>query len=758
MTKGGIFLVLAVWLSALALGGGAHAAGNDTKPSASQPYLLTADEVQYDQDLGLTVAKGNVQLTEGDQILLADTVTYNQRTDTVTATGHVSLMQPTGEIVFADFMELHDKLRDGFIKDIRILLSDRSRLAGNTARRTDGTRIDMRRGVYSPCELCAEDPSRPPIWQLKADRIVDDQDKKIEEYYDATMEIEGIPVFYTPYMSHPDPSVKRASGFLVPTFGTGANLGLHIETPYFWAIDSDKDFTIRPFFTTAAGTVFDGDYRQVFDFGKLEYNGSIGIGTGQTPTPVSLTNLSNAFDSADYPKYNSQSIGWHLSGTSIFDLDPNWRAGLDVQRESNLSYMLRYSFPQQTNYLTSHAYAEDFGQSSYFNISAYSFQTLNPSIGEGTQPIVLPEANYDWTSQPDKIGGLLSLNGNLLNFERRTGAEMRRVSTGTEWRLPFNGPLGDHFDFLISTRVDGYQNDSVQVMLYPNSINQNSSQSVWAGRVFPQSALQWHYPWVRHDPGMSEVIEPIAAFVAAPNGGNPVAIPNEDSQGYEFDETSLFRPNRLPGYDVVDSGQRVDYGLHIGLYNDALGSSNMLVGQSYRLEKSSPFQLQPGSGLETQVSDVVGRLAISPAQTPFNLFYRLRLGHSDLAMRRQEAGFSTGIPNLQFGASLISVSSIPGLTSLETGTQVSANINAALTRYWSLKLYDTRNLSNGGATIYSGAELTYQDECFAIKTTIQQSGVDVGAVKPGVNVLVTLVFKNLGEVREEVLSAGGSGQ
>jgi len=739
MTRGGTFFAVFVWLAALAAAGEVRAASNDAKPTTSQPLLFTADEVQYDQDLGVTVAKGNVEVSEGDQILLADTVTYNQRTDTVTATGHVSLMQPTGDIVFADFMELHDNLRDGFIKDIRILLSDRSRMAGNTARRTDGTRTELRRGVYSPCELCKDDPSRPPLWQIKAERIVDDKNTQTIEYHDATMEFDGIPVFYMPYMSHPDPSVKRASGFLAPSIGSGNNLGFHVTVPYFWAIGNDKDFTFRPMLTSGAGVMLDQEYRQVWGFGKLDLEGSLAIGGAQVQTgPLGVPNLTDS----------PTPVRGHINGTGIFDISNNWRAGFDVERASDQAYLLKYNFSQPNNFLTSHIYAEDFGQRSYGNISAYSFQSLNPAVGDGIQPIVLPVASYDWTSEPDKIGGLLSVNGNLLNLERHTGPEMRRVSGGMEWRLPFNGPIGDHFDFSVSTRIDGYQADNV-----PVGLDVNSNQTAFAGRAFPQGALKWRYPWVRSDTYTSEVIEPMAAFVAAPNGGNPPQIPNEDSQGYEFDETSLFRPNRLPGYDLVDSGQRVDYGLHAGIYNYTYGSSNLLVGQSYRLEKSSPFLV--GSGLEDQVSDVVGRLAVSPSDE-FDLFYRLRLDHRDLAMRRQEAGFSVGPPNLQLGASLISVSNIPGLTALQTGTQVSANITAALTRYWSLKLYDTRNISSGGATIYSGLSLIYQDDCFAIKTTVQQSGIRVGDVTPGVDVLVTLVFKNLGELDEKVLSAGGT--
>jgi LPS-assembly protein len=142
--------ILAASLLGLALFGGVARAQNTPQ---SAPILFSADELQTDEDLGLVVAKGHVQISQDLQTLLADTVTYNRRSDTITASGNVSLQQPTGEILFADFMELSDHFQEGFMKDIRILLSDRSRLAGNTARRTGGERIELRRGVYSPCDL-----------------------------------------------------------------------------------------------------------------------------------------------------------------------------------------------------------------------------------------------------------------------------------------------------------------------------------------------------------------------------------------------------------------------------------------------------------------------------------------------------------------------------------------------------------------------------------------------------------------------------
>jgi LPS-assembly protein len=731
---------LIYWIVGLAVLAGTMPAAARPAAQPAKPILFQADQVEYDQDLGITVARGHVELDQADQILLADTVTYNQRTDVVTASGHVSLLQPDGDIIFSDYMELHDQLREGFIKDVRILLTDGSRLAANTGRRIEDNVTELRRGVYSPCELCEKDPSKPPVWQIKAERVVHDKQQQIIRYYDAIMEIDGWPVVYTPYFSHPDPSVKRASGFLPPVFGAGGSLGFHYTQPYFWAIAPDRDITFRPMVTEDAGVVLDQEYRQAWGFGKLDLDGSIEVGSAQVQTgPLSVPTTTAS----------ATPIRGHIFGSGIFDLNQNWRTGFDVQRTSDQAYLLKYHLPYQfplpSNFLTSRVYAEDFGPRSYGNVGAYSFQSLNSLVGDGIQPIVLPTASYDWISNPDRIGGRLELGGNVLNLERHSGSDIRRVSLMSDWRLPFNGPLGDRYAFSVSLRGDGYNSDNVQFEPTDQVVHSGTT-----GRTFPQAALLWRYPWVRRDGETSEVIEPKAGFIAAPNGGNPALIPDEDSQGFEFDETSLFRPNRFPGYDRVDSGQRVDYGLHAGLYNAEYGISSLLVGQSYRLEKQSPFQI--GSGLEDQMSDVVGGLLLSPS-TLLDLYYRLRLDHATLAMRRQETGFSAGPQNLRVSGSFISFKSIPGLTSpLEIGDQISIAINAALTEYWSLGVHDTRNISQGGNTVYSGVDLTYRDDCFAITTSVQQSGVQVGDLHPGVSVLVTFVFKNLGETGLRLLS------
>jgi LPS-assembly protein len=700
--------------------GGIGAPQKDT----DKPVLITADELQYDQDLSLVVAKGHVELSQNDQVLLADTVTYNQRTDTVTASGNVSMTQPTGDVVFANYMELRDNFRDGFIKDVRLLLFDGSRLAGNTARRVGGVRTEVRRAVYSPCQLCAADPTRPPVWQIKAEDAVDDKDLQVVEYHDAIMEIEGVPIMWSPYFSHPDPSVKRASGFLPPVFGHDSSNGYRFGIPYYLVIAPDKDATFRPIFTTEGGTVLDGQYRQRFGNGALTTDDSVTFGsTSQDPRT---------------PDVNAHGVRGHLSGTGLWDLSPSWRAGFQGIATTDQTYLQRYHFPYSTNFLTDHAYVEHFGEASYGNISAYAYQNLNPIDSIASEPFVLPQAYYTLTTPPDVLGGRWQFNGDVLNLAKRDSLNMRRMSLGGSWRLPFTSPIGDRYEFSATMRGDGYDTD-----FDPAYGLSTTAETKVEGRVFPQMALKWSYPWINDMGNISALVEPIVAAFAAPVGGNPADIPNEDAQSFEFDDTDLFVGNRWPGYDRVDGGQRVDYGLHAGLFNPVAGSTQFLIGESYRFQNSTQFPL--GTGLDNRRSDVVGRVTVAPSGY-FSVFYRARLDSQDLAMRRQEVGAYGGVANLNGSISYIATSAIPSQPTVLPANQISLGLNFALTDKWSGQVTQTQNLNQGATALNSAFRLTYRDDCLSVTGSIQRSAISVGDVKPGVSFVLTFVFRDLGDI------------
>ena len=743
------------------------------KQDENAPILFRADEIQYDEQLALTIARGHVEIAQGGQVLLADTVSYNQRTDTVTASGNVSLTQPTGEIVFADFMELRDAMSQGFAKNVRMLMADRSRLAANAMRRTNANHTELVRGVYSPCDLCKNDPSAPPLWQLKAREIDHDKELQLLEFRDAVMEIDGWPVFYTPYMSTPDPSVKRASGFLAPSAGSSNTLGAHVTIPYYLVLGPDKDLTLAPRFYTKAGPLAEAEYRQRFGNGTLDAIGSL------NHSNVGFGNSSS-----------SQGEQWrgHILEHSVFDLDDTFRTGLDVQRVSDQTYLLRFGYGNPLmNAMISRAYLEGFQPRGSTDISGYIFQPLQPGLGDSTQPIVLPVANQNWQSEPDGLGGRWKLNGNLLDIVREVGTQSRRLSVGTEWDRTFRDPLGGQYDFSASVRGDGYSignlsnvsNPELPSAFFPQNGHPAlapTATNFATGRAFPQVGLVWSYPLVHRGDELTALIEPIVGGFAAPSSGNRRNIPDEDSLSFQYSDTDLFRRDRLAGYDVLDTGQRVDYGTKFGLYDKTGWNYRLLIGQSYRAQPNRFLPL--GSGAEKRLSDMVGRLVLTP-NAYVDLIYRFAYDTSPWSTRSQQVGVSAGPPALRISSNFVYLPAQQQgeqVTNPSTGQnvlygkreEISFAVNAKLTRYWSMQASETINLTNSttlvnnvptttaaSSSLYGQISAIYQDECLAFIGAVTQSGIRSGDVVPGYSVLFSVVFKNLGEIGGTVASISG---
>ena len=301
----------------------------------------------------------------------------------------------------------------------------------NAARRLDGNRFELRRGVYSPCDLCKNDPSAPPAWQFKAREISNDKETKLIEFRDASLEIDGWPVFYTPYLSAPDPSVKRASGFLTPSFGNSNTVGFHVGVPYFWVLDDDKDLTLAPRFTSRGGAAAG---RPVSPALRQRH--------ARRRSAASITAMSARAALRD----TGDRWRGHVNAAGVWHLDETYRTGFQLQRVSDQTYLQRFGFGNPLlNAMISRAYLEGFEPRASTDVNAYLFQPLVPGLADSTQPIVLPVANRTWISEPDGFGGRWKLNANMLNIVREVGTQTRRLSLGSQWEKPFRDGIGGQY-------------------------------------------------------------------------------------------------------------------------------------------------------------------------------------------------------------------------------------------------------------------------------------------------------------------------
>lgn len=683
-----------LWL--LASASAAAQAGGD------QPVLLTAETLKYDQSLGLVTAEGDVELVQGGRTLIADLVSYSERDDKVIASGNVALMEADGTVLFADYMELTDQMRNGFIRDISVLLADNSRSAAAYGERRDGNRTVLHKAVYTTCSLCPTDRTRPPLWQLKGNRVEHDEQAQDITYRDAVFEMFGVPILYTPYFSHPDPRVNRRSGLLPPSYLTNDYFGQAIRQPYYYVIDEYSDMTLTPQYSTDQGGWLYGEFRQRRQTGEIWLDGSI-------------TRVDDTYGT----RVGGEELRGHVRANAAFRSSDDVTWGANIFRASDDTYPSLYKIPEYSsrNVLTSRVYGEAVNNRHYAAVNAFSFQNLRPGVASSTVPLVAPIFDYSAVMEPGDYGGRWALDANMASIYRQRGTDTRRLSTSVSWSQPYYAPSGEIYTATAMLRGDGYWvNDLDQT---PGMIPARSDDTTFAARAIPVLALDWRYPLVRDEGTVRQLIEPIVSAVVSPYGGNKGDIPNEDSIALEFDETNLFSLNRFPGYDRWDGGPRLNYGLRSAVYGAGGGYSELLVGQSLRAREETIFPA--ASGLNDKLSDYVGRLTISPGRY-ISFTDRVRLAqNSNFDVRRHELTTTLGTSLTYLSLTYADVTDTNLVDDIGDQEAIGGTLRVQMTQYWSTEFRHTRELSGDGGSLLSFGGLRYTDECFDVMLFAQRT-------------------------------------
>jgi len=694
-----------------------------SQSSHSTPFLLSADKIVYETDLGQVTAKGNVEISSEGRILLADSVHYNQRNGVVTASGNLTLLEPSGEVLFAENMELSEDLTKGFIKSVRILLTDKSRFAANHARRHNENRLEMNEAVFSPCQLCEGDPSMPPLWQLKAIKVVHYKNSHEVEYKDATLEIFGMPIAYTPYFRHVDPFTQRKSGFLAPRFGSSSELGSTIQIPYFWAIGNDSDLTISPIIKSEKELVWVSEYRALTESGGFE---------GE----LSLTYTDKRND--DNQRLSEKEIRGHIAAFGQFDLDQTWRWGFDLSRSTDDTYLSRYGFSGDDT-LTSSIFAEGIHDRNFAAASAFAFQGLEVDDDPGTTPLVAPLLEYSVSLNPPRFSSPLQIDASAVSLYRQDGFDSRRLSVNGNFQIPYLDDFGSIYTLTANLGVDLYHLNGFAVA--GQAAGSNTTVNGIETRFWPLLALDWRMPFVRSEGSIRQVLEPVVQLILAPYGGNPKEIPNEDSRSLEFDDTNLFSLNRFPGNDRVESGPRANIGFKAAAYGITGGYSSITIGQVFRVRDDDTFA--PRTGLDDHRSDYVMALTIAPSRF-LDLNQRLRLDRNKFSLRRNEIYFSIGPEYLKFNSSYISLERDQTVDELDAREELYNSLHWKIDQRWVATAESRRDLSGEGSQIRTKAGIQYSDECIGFGLTMQRNFTRDRDVEPSTSINFRILLQYLG--------------
>ncbi|MGH7121153.1 MAG: LPS-assembly protein LptD [Acetobacteraceae bacterium] len=690
--------------------------------SNTEPVTFLADKLTYDRNTGVVTATGHVQAWQTGHVLQADKVTYNRNTGITIATGNVVLLEPDGQVLFADRAQLSKGMQNAVLTGISVRLAQNARLIANGGRRTGGKINELAHAVYSTCNLCAKNPTAPPLWQITASRIVQDLVNKRIEYYDAMMRIYGVPVFYFPYFWTVDPSVKRGTGLLAPSFGTASHIGEFLTVPYYFVLDGQSDIVVAPTIATRAGPQLNLDYRRHFNNGQVSLNGYIARDEG--------------------------SAQGALFANGNFSYNNTYRYGFSYNRATSANYLRDFNIANGADILTSQGFVEGFGQGAYTRLDATIYQGLNSSIDDAALPVVLPHWQYSFFGAPDALGGRFSLDTGYFNVLRPEGANVQRVDAIANWDRPAVGPAGTLWDFAVHLTSAAYVANRLE--LQPDFFSFNSESTA---RALPEAGVTLRWPFMRSGAWGTQLLEPIAQFIAAPNVGDSYStIPNEDSLYLEFTDANLFGWNKFPGIDQAEGGIRANYALHGAWY---IGGATIdgLIGQSWRLDKDST-DFPVGSGLENNLSDVVTRLSVTP--NPWLDFtWQSRFASNPLRVRFTNATASFGTDRFRLSAGYLftptnpyELDTAPTIEELpevdmprnEISLGASSHIGA-----WHLSGYGRENLADGKADS-AGFTGSWENECMVVALQFARRFTSLNGDNGATMLLLQITFKTVGQV------------
>ncbi|MAY29386.1 MAG: organic solvent tolerance protein [Aurantimonas sp.] len=611
--QAGIRAVLLAGTAICGLGFGGQAAwaqavipADMSVPDDAQMFL-EADTVTYNTDNSIVTASGGVRIDYGSYKLVARNVTYDQNTRRLVASGDVELQQPDGNKVYADSIDITDDFRDGFVKALRIETPDNTRFAARDAVRQDGSVTTFQQGVYTACETCRENPDRAPLWQVKARRIVWDQTEKEVRYYGAKFELLGVPIAYMPYFQSPDPTVKRKTGFLTPTFKSSSNLGYGLRTPYFIDIADDKDVTLSGTYYTKQGFLAEAEYRQAFENGFFTLQAA-GISQNDpdafagdnvyNTTTGELTRASPDFDNTERGMIGSK---------AQFALSERWTLGWDVMVQSDENFSATYEIPGYGDTVkTSEIYLTGLGDQSYFDLRGqkFQYQSVNPDAAD-TQPLVAPSFDYERIEQESVLGGEVKLEMNVASLHRDDGSVDPICATSLY--------LVDDMNEACRTPMNGYQyrSDLLRYNALEGDYTRASADLAWrdsytleTGLVLSPTASvrgDFYTADMRSDGFANYFYEPYT--YTDPATGRPVTIPN---------------PVTPAAYNLVPNDQKgdwlADYYRQGALSLDDTGTRGMATAA---MEARYPYLIETANS--SHVIEPIGQVILRPDEQKIGL-------------------------------------------------------------------------------------------------------------------------------------------
>jgi LPS-assembly protein len=703
------------------------------------PVYLEADTLAENTASRIYTARGSVRLVAGDRVILADELIYDVANARITARGSVQIFEGDEAPQTADELILDDALEEGVAYGFATLLENNGKAAAAAALRRPGGRVELRDAYYTACDLC-EDGTGEPTWRLRAREVVRDTENDMIRYRGMTLEVGGVPVFYSPYFAHADPAARRKSGLLLPSIDISNRLGLSYQQPYFWAISPYQDLVIAPRLMSGANPLLELEWNRRF------YSGEINVETSFTyeqeyrdPDPTDL------IDEGDWT--GDEEFRGHIFADGRFAMNPEWDWGFGIQAVYDLLYLRRYDYseqPEETSALfefdqrtlINQLYVTGRGEHYYTDLSTVRFVRLDEDANNDELPVVAPLLRFSADLPLPDVLGNLDFDVNAVNLTREDGDDYSRASLGFTWSRPAVLPGGIRAEAFALGRADAYHytiTDNFGVALDEQTLT----------RALGAAGLDVSWPFLRSGQAFDTILAP-RLFTVAATGVDAADIPlPSETTAFDLDRSTLFRADRTGGYDIWEDGVRIDAGLSATVQGFGLLEPRLeaFAGRSVRLD-GDPL-LAAGPAVVQDESDWVADISGSVVFGKFGA--RTRIDSETGRLNRLDLDAALDLWRISVAATYTEIDDPAVARGLE---EIQASAAFALTDRFSLTYHVLRDINlQQNQRVRAGFQ--YQDECTDLRVYWEREELRIGNLGPTESIKFEIVLFTLGGVGED---------
>ena len=456
------------------------------------------------------------------------------------------------------------------------------------------------KGVFTSCKKT----DKCPPWKITSKKIQHNKVKKQVIYKDAWLEIYDYPVMYFPKFFHPDPSVKRQSGFLTPELGSSNNLGSSVYAPYFYVISKNRDITIKPRLFDNKKFVLQNEYRQktknsytIADFSITKGHNSSLSDKGDTRShfftntimDLSLSNYTSSMLEINYEKTSNDNY------LKLFDLT----SPLLLKSNELLESMIKLDLEHQDYDLTT---------------SLKMYETLNGKNSDRYE-YVLPSYSLSKNFNIENLGGSFNFNSSGNNTLRNTNISTSEISNDLNYTAD-----NAFFDNGIKTNYGVYLKNI-------NTVGKNSPQY----KESLQSELMSAYfysaslPLIKSTEKNLNTLEPRLSLRLSPH-----EMKDNSSATRRIDVNNIFNANRLSLGNSFEAGESVTLGLNFKKEKISIKDEIQEIEKYLDFELATAFRLKEeknipiNSTLNKKKSNIFGRFDFYPVKN-FSLNYNFSL-------------------------------------------------------------------------------------------------------------------------------------